>query len=44
VAVIEAMKVLNEIKAEKIGIIKKILVDDAHPVEYMQPIYEIEAS
>ncbi len=44
VAVIEAMKVMNEIKAEKAGIIKKVLVDDAHPVEYMQPMFEIEAS
>ena len=42
VGIVEAMKVMNEIRAEKSGIIRKVLVDDAHPVEYMQPIFEIE--
>ena len=40
--IVEAMKVMNEIRAEKRGTIKKVLGDDAHPVEYMQPIFEIE--
>ena len=42
VAIIEAMKVLNEIKAEKSGIIKEILVDNAQPVEFGQPLFVIE--
>ncbi|MFH1708326.1 MAG: acetyl-CoA carboxylase biotin carboxyl carrier protein [Planctomycetota bacterium] len=41
VCVVEAMKVMNEIKAEKSGVIKKILAEDAHPVEYMQPLFEL---
>ena len=34
VGIIEAMKVLNEIKAEKSGVIKEILVENGQPVEY----------
>ena len=42
ICMVEAMKVMNEIRAEQSGTITKILVDDAHPVEYMQPVFEIE--
>ncbi|MFC1479181.1 acetyl-CoA carboxylase biotin carboxyl carrier protein [Planctomycetota bacterium] len=42
ICMVEAMKVMNEIKAEQSGMITNILVEDAHPVEYMQPIFEIE--
>ena len=42
IAIIEAMKVLNEIKAEKSGIIREILVDNAQPVEFGQPLFVIE--
>lgn len=42
VCIIEAMKVMNEIKAEKSGIIKEILVENAKPVEYGQPLMVIE--
>lgn len=42
VCIVEAMKVMNEIKAEKAGKIKKILVDNATPVEYGQPLFELE--
>jgi len=42
VCVIEAMKVLNEIKAEKSGIIKEILVENAQSVEYGCPLFVIE--
>ncbi len=42
VCIIEAMKVMNEIKAEKSGVIKEILVDDATPVEYGQSLFVIE--
>ena len=42
VCVIEAMKVLNEIKAEKVGVIKEILVENAQTVEYGCPLFVIE--
>ena len=42
VAIIEAMKVMNEIKAEKSGVIKEILVENGQPVEYGQPLFVIE--
>ncbi|MFO7821884.1 MAG: acetyl-CoA carboxylase biotin carboxyl carrier protein [Lentisphaeria bacterium] len=42
VCIVEAMKVMNEIKAEKSGIIKQVLVENANPVEYGQPLFEIE--
>ena len=41
VCIIEAMKVMNEIKAERAGFIKKVLVDTATPVEFGQPLFEI---
>ncbi len=40
--IIEAMKILNQIEADKSGIIKKILVENAQPVEYDQPLFIIE--
>ena len=42
VAVVEAMKVMNEIKAEKSGIIKEILLENGQPVEYGQPLFVLE--
>ena len=42
VCIIEAMKVMNEIKAEKTGVIKEILVENAQAVEYGQPLFVIE--
>ncbi len=42
VCIIEAMKVMNEIKADVKGVIKKILVDDASPVQYGQPLFLVE--
>ena len=41
VCIIEAMKVMNEIKAEVRGVVTAILVDNAKPVEFGQPIYKI---
>lgn len=41
VCIVEAMKVMNEIKAEKSGTIKKILVDNAQAVEFGQPLFVI---
>ena len=42
VAVVEAMKVMNEIKAEKSGEIKEILLENGQPVEYGQPLFVLE--
>ncbi len=41
VCIIEAMKVMNEIKAEVRGVITEILIDNAKPVEFGQPIFKI---
>jgi acetyl-CoA carboxylase biotin carboxyl carrier protein len=41
VCIIEAMKVMNEIKAEARGIITEVLIDNAKPVEFGQPIFKI---
>lgn len=40
--VIEAMKILNQITADKAGIITKILVENGAPVEYGEPLFVIE--
>jgi acetyl-CoA carboxylase biotin carboxyl carrier protein len=40
--IIEAMKLMNEIEAETTGKIIKILVDNARPVEYNQPLFLVE--
>lgn len=44
VCIIEAMKLFNEIESEVAGTIVKILVDDASPVEYDQPLFLVEPS
>lgn len=44
VCIIEAMKLFNEIEAETTGKIVKILVDDATPVEFDQPLFLIDPS
>jgi acetyl-CoA carboxylase biotin carboxyl carrier protein len=38
VCIIEAMKLLNEIEADRDGVIKEILVENGQPVEYGQPL------
>jgi len=40
--IIEAMKILNQIEADKSGTIKQILIENAQPVEYDQPLFIIE--
>ncbi len=39
--IIEAMKLLNEIEADKAGVIKAILVENGQPVEFGQPLFII---
>ena len=41
VCIIEAMKVMNEIKAEVRGVITAILVENAKPVEFGQPLFKV---
>lgn len=41
VCIIEAMKVMNEIKAEVKGVITEALVDNAKPVEFGQPLFRL---
>ena len=42
VCIIEAMKLFNEIESEVSGKVVKILVEDASPVEYDQPLYLVD--
>ena len=44
VCIIEAMKVMNEIKAEVKGVITQVLVDNAKPVEFGQPLFKVRPS
>jgi acetyl-CoA carboxylase biotin carboxyl carrier protein len=41
VCIIEAMKLLNEIEADKAGVVKAVLVENGQPVEYGQPLVVI---
>lgn len=40
--IIEAMKILNQITADKAGVISKIFVDNGVPIEYGEPLFVIE--
>ena len=42
--IIEAMKLMNEIEAEHTGTIEKILVENAQPIEFGQPLFLINPS
>lgn len=42
VCIVEAMKVMNEIKAEKNGVIKEILIENGQPVEFGQALFILE--
>ena len=42
ICIVEAMKLFNEIEAEVSGKIVKVLVDDASPIEFDQPLFLIE--
>ncbi len=41
VCIIEAMKVMNEIKAEAKGVITQVLLENAKPVEFGQPLFKL---
>lgn len=40
--IVEAMKMMNQIEADKGGVIKDILVGDGQPVEFNQPLFTVE--
>jgi len=40
--IIEAMKLMNEIEADKAGVVKQVLVENGQPVEFGQPLIVIE--
>ena len=39
---IEAMKMFNKIKADKNGILKRVFIENGQPIEFEQPLFEIE--
>jgi acetyl-CoA carboxylase biotin carboxyl carrier protein len=41
ICIIEAMKVMNEIKAEAKGVITQVMLENAKPVEFGQPLFKI---
>ena len=41
VCIIEAMKVMNEIKAETKGVVTQILIENGKPVEFGQPLFKV---
>jgi acetyl-CoA carboxylase biotin carboxyl carrier protein len=42
VCIIEAMKVMNEIKAECRGTVARVLAEDGKPVQYGQPLFQLK--
>jgi acetyl-CoA carboxylase biotin carboxyl carrier protein len=42
VCIIEAMKVMNEIKAEVAGVIAEVLVENGKPVQFGQPLFKVK--
>lgn len=42
ICIVEAMKILNEIEADKSGTVTQVLVENGQPVEYGQPLFVIE--
>jgi acetyl-CoA carboxylase biotin carboxyl carrier protein len=42
VCIVEAMKVMNEVKAELSGVIRRVLIENGTPVEFGQPLFELE--
>ena len=42
VCIIEAMKIMNEIESEYDGVVREIVAENAHPVEYGQALFRID--
>ena len=43
VCIVESMKIFNEVRVERKGVIQKILLEDEDPVMINQPMFEVEA-
>lgn len=41
--IVEAMKVMNEVRADRAGVVEEILAEDGHPVEYGQLLFRLRA-
>ncbi len=44
VCIVEAMKLFNEIESDQSGKVTSVLIEDAHPVEYGQVLFEVDTS
>ena len=42
VCIIEAMKIMNEIESEVVGVVREVLVENAQPVEFGQPLFRVD--
>ncbi|MHB8835268.1 MAG: acetyl-CoA carboxylase biotin carboxyl carrier protein [Candidatus Methylomirabilia bacterium] len=42
--IIEAMKLMNQIEADQAGVVRAVLVEDGRPVEFGEPLFEIETA
>jgi acetyl-CoA carboxylase biotin carboxyl carrier protein len=42
VCIIEAMKIMNEIESEVAGVVREVLVENAQPVEFGQPLFRVD--
>jgi acetyl-CoA carboxylase biotin carboxyl carrier protein len=42
--IIEAMKLMNQIEAEQAGVVRAVLVEDGRPVEFGEPLFEIQTA
>jgi acetyl-CoA carboxylase biotin carboxyl carrier protein len=42
VCIIEAMKIMNEIESEIAGVVREVLVENAQPVEFGQPLFRVD--
>ncbi len=42
ICIIEAMKMFNQIEADQAGVVTRIMVEDGQPVEYDQPLFQLE--
>lgn len=42
ICVIEAMKMFNQIEADKSGVIAEVLIENGQPIEYGQPLFALE--
>ncbi len=42
VCIIEAMKIMNEIESEVTGVVREVLVENAQPVEFGQPLFRVD--